>query len=68
MVKKQSSGSIAELTEDKRSGRFSREIRMNQNGCPLCNFVQGELERSDSIAIEEWIYLAHIKNAHGLIP
>ncbi len=68
MNKKSSSGAIARLTEENGQGRFTREVRLTQNGCPLCSFVRGELERTDSIPIEEWIYLAHLKNAHDIVP
>jgi hypothetical protein len=49
-------------------GDFSREIRLSKNSCPLCNFVQKEIEKDNSLPVEEWIYLAHLRNAHGIEP
>ena len=49
-------------------GRFGREFRLRKNSCPLCNFVQNEIEKGNSFPVEEWIYLAHLRNAHGIEP
>jgi hypothetical protein len=49
-------------------GRFGREVRLSKNSCPLCNFVQKEMEKGNTIPVEEWIYLAHLRNAHGIEP
>jgi len=49
-------------------GRFGREVRLSKNSCPLCNFVQKEIEKGNVLPVEEWIYLAHLRNAHGIEP
>jgi hypothetical protein len=49
-------------------GRFTREVRLSKNGCPLCSFVQNETEKGNPIPVEEWIFLAHLRNVHGIIP
>ena len=49
-------------------GRFGREVRLSKNSCPLCNFVQKEIEKGNNLPVEEWIYLAHLRNAHGIEP
>jgi len=49
-------------------GRFGRELRLKRNSCPLCNFVQKESEKDNPFPVEEWIYLAHLKNVHGIEP
>jgi hypothetical protein len=49
-------------------GRFGHELRVKRNNCPLCSFVQKEMEKGNSIPVEEWIYLAHLRNAHGVEP
>ncbi len=49
-------------------GRFNRAIRLTKNSCPLCSFVQSEIEKGNPMPVEEWIYLAHLKNIHGIEP
>jgi len=49
-------------------GSFSHELRLWKNSCPLCSFVQKEIEKGNSFPVEEWIYLAHLRNAHGIEP
>ncbi|MDA4111006.1 MAG: hypothetical protein OK439_00595 [Thaumarchaeota archaeon] len=49
-------------------GRFGREVRLTKNSCPLCNFVQKEIEKGFPLPVEEWIYISHLKNAHGIEP
>lgn len=49
-------------------GRFGREVRLSKNGCPLCSFVQKEIDKGNPLPIEEWIYISHLKNAHGFEP
>ena len=49
-------------------GRFGREVRLSKNSCPLCNFVQKEIEKGNPLPVEEWIYLAHLRNTHGIEP
>ncbi len=49
-------------------GRFGREVRLSKHGCPLCSFVQKEIEKGNPLPIEEWIYISHLKNAHGFEP
>lgn len=68
LTRKKSFSLIADLSKTEEEGRFTREMRLIQNGCPLCDFVQGELERTGSVPIEEWIYLIHMKKAHGIEP
>jgi hypothetical protein len=48
--------------------RFAREMRQRRKSCPLCTFVQSELEKGNGIPIEEWIYLTHLEAAHEIIP
>lgn len=48
--------------------KFNREIRLNKNSCPLCHFVQDEISKGNQIPIEEWIFLTHLKNVHGIEP
>jgi len=67
-ARNKSSNLIADLSNPEQEGRFMRKMRLIQNGCPLCDFIQGEVERTGSIPIEEWIYLAHMKSAHGIEP
>jgi len=62
-------GSSATYYENEANhGRFGREIRLSKNGCPLCNFVQKEIEKGNPLPIEEWIYVSHLKNTHGFEP
>ena len=49
-------------------GRFGRELRLSKNSCPLCNFVQKEVEKGRPLPVEEWIYVSHLKNSHGFEP
>jgi hypothetical protein len=49
-------------------GKFNREVRLSKNSCPLCNFVHLEIEKGNPIPIEEWIYLTHLRNVHGIEP
>jgi hypothetical protein len=49
-------------------GRFVRELRLSKNSCPLCNFVQKEIGKGNPLPVEEWIYLAHLRNTHGIEP
>jgi hypothetical protein len=49
-------------------GRFGREVRLSRNSCPLCSFVQKEIEKGNPLPVEEWIYISHLKNAHGFEP
>lgn len=68
-AKKQSLSELEVLFKDeKEDGRFFREMRLAQNCCPLCGFVQGELKRVGSFPIEEWIFIFHLKKAHGIEP
>jgi len=54
--------------DDEIYGKFGHQLRLKRNNCPLCNFVQNEMEKGNSIPVEEWIYLAHLRNAHGIEP
>ncbi len=54
------------LSSNESTGRFNREIRLTRNSCPLCNFVQGEIAKGNPIPVEEWIYLTHLMNVHGI--
>jgi len=65
-ARKKSISLLADLSKTEEEGRFTPEMRLVQNGCPLCDFVQGELERTGSIPIEEWIFLFHLEKAHGI--
>jgi hypothetical protein len=58
----------ADPSEASHSGKFNRELRLSKNNCPLCNFVQTEVEKGNAIPVEEWIYLAHLRNIHGIEP
>ena len=49
-------------------GRFGREFRLSKNNCPLCSFVQKEMDKGNPLPIEEWIYISHLNNAHGFEP
>jgi hypothetical protein len=49
-------------------GRFGRELRKMKNSCPLCSFVLKELEKNNPYPVEEWIYLTHLRNVHGIEP
>jgi len=55
-------------TTSESKGKFNREIRLSKNSCPLCNFVHAEMEKGNAIPVEEWIYLAHLRNVHGIEP
>jgi hypothetical protein len=55
-------------TTSESKGKFNREIRLSKNGCPLCNFVHREMEKGNAIPVEEWIYLTHLRNVHGIEP
>jgi len=46
---------------------FGRAIR-KRNSCPLCNFVQSEIEKGHGFPVEEWIFLSHLRAAHKLEP
>jgi len=53
-------------SSDDSTGRFNREIRLTKNSCPLCSFVQTEVGKGNPIPVEEWIYLTHLRNVHGI--
>jgi hypothetical protein len=62
-------GDLDLLAEDgEPEGRFGHELRIKRNSCPLCSFVQKEIEKGNSMPVEEWIYLSHLRNAHGIEP
>jgi len=54
--------------ESEPKGKFVRELRLSKNSCPLCNFVQTETSKGNPMPVEEWIYLAHLRNTHGIEP
>lgn len=58
----------SETTTSESKGKFNREIRLGKNDCPLCNFVHVEIEKGNAVPVEEWIYLTHLRNVHGIEP
>lgn len=58
----------ANTSEASHGGKFNRELRLSKNSCPLCNFVQAEIYKGNPIPVEEWVYLAHLRNTHGIEP
>ena len=53
--------------ESPKAMRFARNMLEKRNGCPFCAQVHMLLEKTGEFLVEEWIYLAHLSSAHGMI-
>lgn len=58
----------SETEDSPKAVRFARYMREKRNGCPYCAQIQAHLEKSGDLMVEEWIYIAHLSSAHGIMP